>query len=68
MIQTWNNNQVSAILPMLVLEVYILTTKKMNSLYNQWIQVSILNLSQYSTLKAKDDTLPTVREDTKLKG
>ena len=26
------------------------------------------NLSQYSTLKAKDDTLPTVREDTKLKG
>ena len=26
------------------------------------------NLSQYSTLKAKDDTLPTVREDTKVEG
>ena len=26
------------------------------------------NLSQYSTLKAKDDTLPMVWEDTKLKG
>ena len=26
------------------------------------------NLSQYSTLKAKDDTLLIVREDTKLKG
>ena len=42
MIQTQNNNQVSAILLMLVLEVYILTTEKMNSFYNQWIQVSIL--------------------------
>ena len=26
------------------------------------------NLSQYSTLKSKDDTLPTVQEDSKLKG
>ena len=34
MIQTRNNNQVNAILPMLVLEVYILITEKMNSLYN----------------------------------
>ena len=42
MIQTQNNNQVSAILPILVLEVYILTTEKMNSLYNWWIQVSII--------------------------
>ena len=33
-IQTQNNNQVSAILLMLVLVVYILTTEKMNSLYN----------------------------------
>ena len=26
------------------------------------------NLNQYSTLKAKDDTLPMVQEDSKLKG
>ena len=41
MIQTQNNDWVSAILPALMLVVYILTNEKMNSLDNLWSQVSI---------------------------